>query len=63
MLLQLLRQKRKVAWTRERSGHAEEWASPRCILKEVATGFPGTLDIGCERKSRGSEVFGQIWLP
>lgn len=61
MLLQLFRQKRKVAWTRGRSGHAEEWANPKYILKEVATGFPGTLDIGCERKeSRGSEVFGQI---
>lgn len=38
------------------SGHAEEWPDPGYILKEASTGFPGTLDVGCERK----EVFGRI---
>lgn len=39
-----------MTWTRESSGHAEEWSDPGYILKEVSTGFPGTLDIGCEGK-------------
>lgn len=43
-----------VNWTSESSGHAEEWSNPGYILKAVSTGFPGTLDVECERKeSRG----------